>query len=319
MGTLTVYDAQGKKYSPTGNATGTSQRIKDMALASMRVAIEPDERQVTGYFRAKETANSRAEQFYGQYTDRSTAEPLADFVNAVRTQIDEWGHTLDDSDDSMEVFQALGNQRRATVPGSDKDLTILEELASDREVAAVGVSGANAAVGLLQEFADQYSVAISNSTNTDALSEFDIVIITGRYQGIEPLAQTTDRWKEAKQSLKQELVGEEISSIKDSVRTLNRDFGMSSDEIQRRVPELEAVSSGDGVGSQSGNAASTGEKLKRTLLSPQVAKYLFIGAIMLILLIGGLWGAGNFFGIGPLSENNRIGEWIVRKMVGLNL
>jgi len=306
MSTLTVYDAQGNEYSPSGGATGTNQRIKEMALASMRVAIKPDSRQVTGYFRAKETPNSRAEQFYGEYTDRSTAEPLADFVNAVRTQIDEWNHTLDESDDSMAVFNALANQRRTTTPGGEKDLRILEELAGDREVTAVGVSGANEAIGLLQEFADQHSVAIADSTNTDALSEFDIVIVTGRHQGIEPLGQTTGRWKEAKQSLKRELVSEEISAITESVRTLKRDFGLSSDEIQRKVSGLEASNSGGKGSSQLGGSASTGEKLKQTLLSPQVGKYMFIGAIVLIVLIGGLWGAGTFAGIGPFAESNEI-------------
>lgn len=292
MSTLTVYDAQGNEYSPSGGATGTNQRIKEMALASMRVAIKPDSRQVTGYFRAKETPNSRAEQFYGEYTDRSTAEPLADFVSAVRTQIDEWNHTLAESDDSMSVFKALTNQRRATVPGSEKDMRILEELVGDRAVTAVGVSSASDAVGLLQEFADQHSVAIADSTNTDALSEFDIVIVTGRHQGIEPVGQTTGRWKEAKQSIKRELVSEEISSITESVRTLKRDFGMSSGEIQRKVSGLEASSSG----SQSSKlgSASSGGGLKQTLLSPQVGKYMFIGSIVLILLIGGviLFGGG---------------------------
>ena len=294
MSTLTVYDAQGNEYSPSGGATGTNQRIKEMALASMRVAIKPDSRQVTGYFRAKETPNSRAEQFYGEYTDRSTAEPLADFVSAVRTQIDEWNHTLAESDDSMSVFKALTNQRRATVPGSEKDMRILEELVGDRAVTAVGVSSASDAVGLLQEFADQHSVAIADSTNTDALSEFDIVIVTGRHQGIEPVGQTTGRWKEAKQSIKRELVDEEISSITESVRTLKRDFGMSSGEIQRKVSGLEASSSGGRRGSQLGGSASTGEKIKQTLLSPEVGKYLFIGSIVLILLIGGavLFGVG---------------------------
>jgi len=306
MSTLTVYDAQGNEYSPTGDATGTNQRIKEMALASMRVAIKPDSRQVTGYFRAKETPNSRAEQFYGEYTDRNTAEPLTDFVNAVRTQIDEWNHTLEESDDSMAVFNALTNQRRATVPGSEKDIRILEELADDREVTAVGVSGANEAVGLLQEFVDQHSVAIADSTNTDALSEFDIVIVTGRHQGIEPLGQTTGRWKEAKQSLKRELVDEEISSITESVRTLKRDFGLSSGEIQRKVSGLDSPSSGGGGRSQLSGSASTGEKLKQTLMSPQVGKYLFVGAIILIVLIGGLWGAGTFLGVGPLAESNEI-------------
>ena len=300
MSTLTVYDAQGNEYSPSGGATGTNQRIKEMALASMRVAIKPDSRQVTGYFRAKETPNSRAEQFYGEYTDRSTAEPLADFVSAVRTQIDEWNHTLAESDDSMSVFKALTNQRRATVPGSEKDMRILEELVGDRAVTAVGVSSASDAVGLLQEFADQHSVAIADSTNTDALSEFDIVIVTGRHQGIEPVGQTTGRWKEAKQSIKRELVSEEISSITESVRTLKRDFGMSSGEIQRKVSGLEASSSG----SQSSKlgSASSGGGLKQTLLSPQVGKYIFIGAIILIVLIGGYFGATQFGILGSPPE-----------------
>ena len=311
MSTLTVYDAQGNEYSPSGGATGTNQRIKEMALASMRVAIKPDSRQVTGYFRAKETPNSRAEQFYGEYTDRSTAEPLADFVSAVRTQIDEWNHTLAESDDSMSVFKALTNQRRATVPGSEKDMRILEELVGGRAVTAVGVSSASDAVGLLQEFADQHSVAIADSTNTDALSEFDIVIVTGRHQGIEPVGQTTGRWKEAKQSIKRELVDEEISSITESVRTLKRDFGMSSGEIQRKVSGLEASSSGGRGGSQLGGSASTGEKIKQTLLSPEVGKYMFIGAIILIVLIGGLWGAGTFAQIGPFAESHVIGGKVV--------
>ena len=305
MSTLTVYDAQGNEYSPNGDAIETNQRIKQMALASMRVAIKPDSRQVTGYFRAKETPNSRAEQFYGEYTDRSTAEPLADFVSAVRTQIDEWNHTLAESDDSMSVFKALTNQRRATVPGSEKDMRILEELVGDRAVTAVGVSSASDADGLLQELADQHSVAIADSTNTDALSEFDIGIVTGRHQGIEPVGQTTGRWKEAKQSIKRELVDEEISSITESVRTLKRDFGMSSGEIQRKVSGLEASSSGGRGGSQLGGSASTGEKIKQTLLSPEVGKYMFIGAIILIVLIGGLWGAGQV-GVGPLAPSYEI-------------
>lgn len=303
MQPLTIYDTSGQKYTPTGT-TGTNKRIKRMALAGMRIAIKPSEREITGYFRAKETPNSRAEQFYGEYADQNAAG-LTGFVNAVHAQLNEWNHTLDESDSSMAVFREISNQRRTRKPGSDKDRRILQELAGNREMTAVGVSDVNKAIGLLQEFADHHSVAIADSTDADVLSQFDIVITIGKHRGINPVGQTTDRWEEVGQALKREFVNKEVNSITESVQTLKQDFGLSGDEIQRKVSGLEATDSGSQNSKLGSDSASSG--IKGTLLSPKVGKYIFILGLILILLIGGLWAAGTFVGIGPFADSSDLG------------
>jgi len=292
MSTLTVYDAEGNEYTPDGEATGRSERIKELNLASVRFAAEPQERRVTGYFRAKETQTARAEQYYAEFTARNTTDPIGEFTDALRTTLDEWGYILDESTDEMAVFQRLENRGQATTPGSKNGLTILQDLVANRHLTNVGVDSSDAAVGLLFELADNHSVAITNAEATNSLSAFDVTVTVGRYSGIEPLGETETRWEQAKQSLRDQLVGAEIDTIKQSVQTLKRDHGLSAKEIQQKVPGLSAT--GSAGPSPRRRPASKGERIKRTLLSPKFGKFLFIGAMVLLVLLAGFYGATQF-------------------------
>ena len=304
MATLTVYDAEGNEYTPDGEATGRNERIKKLNLASVRFAIEPQERRVTGYFRAKETQTARAEQYYAEFTARNASDSIGDFTNALRTRLDEWGYILDESADEMAVFQRLENPNRATTPGSKNDRTILRDLATNRQLTNVGVGSPDAAVGLLSELVDNHSVAITSAEAT-SLSAFDVAITVGRYSGIEPLGETDARWDQAKQSLRDQLVGEEIDTIKQSVQTLKRDHGLSADEIQRKVPGLS--STGSTGPTPRGRPASKGERIKQTLLSPKVGKYMFILAVIALVLLGGFYGATTLGFVTIGGDSNAIG------------
>ena len=288
MATLTVYDAEGNEYTPDGETTGRNERIKELNLASVRFAIEPQQRRVTGYFRAKETQTARAEQYYAEFTARNASDPVGEFTDALRTRLDEWGYILDESAGEMAVFQRLENPDRASTPGRKNDRTILQDLAADRQLTNVGVGSPEAAVGLLSELADSHSVAITSAEAT-SLSAFDVAITVGRYSGIEPLGETETRWDQAKQSLRDQLVGEEIDTIKQSVQTLKRDHGLSAAEIQRKVPGLS--STGSTGPSPRRRPTSKSEQIKQTLFSPKVGKYMFIGAVVLLVLLGGFYGA----------------------------
>jgi len=304
MATLTVYDAEGNEYTPDGETTGRNERIKKLNLASVRFAIEPQERRVTGYFRAKETQTARAEQYYAEFTARNASDSIGDFTNALRTRLDEWGYILDESADEMAVFQRLENPNRATTPGSKNDRTILRDLATNRQLTNVGVGSPDAAVGLLSELVDTHSVAITSAEAT-SLSAFDVAITVGRYSGIEPLGETETRWDQAKQSLRDQLVGEEIDTIKQSVQTLKRDHGLSADEIQRKVPGLS--STGSTGPTPRGRPASKGERIKQTLLSPKVGKYMFILAVVALVLLGGFYGATTLGFVTIGGDSNAIG------------
>ena len=288
MSTLTVYDAEGNEYTPDGKSTGRNERIKELNLASVRFAIKPQERRVIGYFRAKTTQTARAEQYYAEFTARGGNDSIGEFTSALRTRLDEWGYILDESAGEMAVFQRLENPDRASTPGTKNDRTILRDLATNRQLTNVGVGSPDAAVGLLSELTDGHSVAIT-SAEAASLSGFDVAITVGRYAGIKPLGETETRWDQAKQSLRDQLVGEEIDTIKQSVQTLKRDHGLSADEIQRKVPGLS--STGSTGPSPRGRPTSKGEQIKQTLFSPKVGKYMFIGAVVLLVLLGGFYGA----------------------------
>jgi len=292
MPTLTIYDSEGNEYSPTGNATGTSQQIKDLNLASVRFAVQPGrETRFVAYFRAKETEHARAEQFYAEYTTRDPSNPAGAFIDAIKNQVDQWGHTLDTSADEMAVFQTVQNAHRTTAPGSKNDRTILNELLTGRQLVTVGVSDAKAALGLMQSFDGSHSVAITDSQNADSLSGFDLAIVMGRHRGIEPLGSTVDRWERTKQSLQTQLVNEEINQIKQSVQTLKQEHGLSSSEIRNRVSRKVPALSTSSSGGNNRISGSQDDSITDKLLSPQVGKYVFIGSVVLLVLLAAGWGA----------------------------
>ncbi|WP_281194053.1 collagen binding domain-containing protein [Halorubrum sp. F4] len=290
MPSLRVYDTKGNEHSPTGEAGRSNERVKDLFYDGVRLAIETGrERKFTMFFRARETRNARTEQFYAVYTTRDGS--MREFIDALRDRIEsEWGYTIDDSADDMSVFRAL-DAGQTSLPGSTQDRAILEELIGSRQGGTVGVRDAEGALGLVNEFMGTYNrAAVADSPESNALSDFDLVVAPNGSSGIVPVGGTEERWESTKESIRSRLIDEEIASINESVQTLSREHGLSSSEIRRRVsqrvPALSAPSSG---GSTTDRLSSAGSSSRFDMA--EIGKYVAIAAVVLIVLIGGFFGA----------------------------
>ncbi|MFC5134572.1 MULTISPECIES: carboxypeptidase-like regulatory domain-containing protein [Haloferacaceae] len=297
MPSLRVYDTKGNEHSPTGEAGRSNERVKDLFYDGVRLAIETGrERKFTMFFRARETRNARTEQFYAVYDTRDGS--MREFIDALRDRIEsEWGYTIDDSADDMSVFRAL-DAGQTSLPGSTQDRAILEELIGSRQGGTVGVRDAESALGLVNEFMGTYNrAAVADSPESNALSDFDLVVAPNGSSGIVPVGDTEARWESTKESIRSRLIDEEIASINESVQTLSREHGLSSSEIRRRVsqrvPALSAPSSG---GSTTDRLSSAGSSSRFDMA--EIGKYVAIGAIVLIVLIAAFFGASAFGLIG---------------------
>jgi hypothetical protein len=284
MSTLRIYDTKGNAYSPDGTSAGTDEQIKELFYAGVRLTIRSDHRpEIRLFFRARETRNARTEQFYAVYSADSHSALLQDVIDELTTRIEsEWGYTIDDSSEEMQVFRDL-KRRNTAVPGNNTDRDILSELITSRNAATVGVADERNALGLLGEYLGEYDkAAIADSTDADVLSTFDLVVTPGDHRGITPLGETEARWESTSRSLRDKHIKQEIASISESVKTLSRDYGLSDGEIRKRVqssvPALKAPATNSNLGSRGTQSDDD------SLLSPQVGLYVAVGAVVLLVL-----------------------------------
>ena len=293
MPSLRVYDTKGNEHSPTGDAGRTNDRVKDLFYDGVRLAVETGrETTFTTFLRARETRNARTEQFYAVYTTRDGS--ITEFIRALRDRVEsEWGYAIDDSADDMSVFRAL-DVGATSLPGSDRDRSVLTELVGSREGATVGVRDAEHALGLVSDLMGQYDrAAIADSPESSALSAFDLVVTPDGSRGIAPLGDTEDRWESTKESLRSQHINQEIASINDSVQTLSREYDLSSSEIRDRVTQrVPALSPPRAGGTRADSLASSGSSSRFDLET--LGKYAMIGALVLIVLLAGAWGAMQF-------------------------
>jgi hypothetical protein len=178
MSTLRIYDTKGNAYSPDGTATGSDEQIKELFYGGVRLAIRSDHRrEISLFFRARESRNARTEQFYAVYSVDNSTAPLQDLISDLTTRIEsEWGYTIDESSDEMQVYRELKRGNTA-VPGDSTEQDILAELITSRNSVTVGVSDERNAIGLLSEYLGQYDqAAVADSTDADVLSTFDLVV-----------------------------------------------------------------------------------------------------------------------------------------------
>jgi hypothetical protein len=286
MSTLHIYDTKGNAYSPDGTATGSDEQIKELFYAGVRLAIRSDHRQeITLFFRARETRNARTEQFYAVYSADNSAAPFRDLINDLTTRIEsEWGYTIDDSSEEMQVYRELRRENTA-LPGSNIEQNILSELIASRNPVTVGVSDERNAVGLLSKHLGEYDkAAVADSTDADVLSTFDLVVTPGGYRGITPLNETEAQWESTSRSLRDEHIKQEITSIRDSVETLSQDYGLSNNEIRKRVQTSVPALKPPATSSNLGSTASGSDD--DYLIPPKVGLYVAIGAAILIVLLG---------------------------------
>lgn len=302
MSTLRVYDTKGNAYSPDGTTSGTNEQIKELFYGGVRLAIRSDHRQeISLFFRARESRNARTEQFYAVYSADNSTAPLQDLISDLTTRIEsEWGYTIDESSDEMQVYREV-KRRNTAVPGDSTEQDILAELITSQSLVTVGVSDERNAIGLLSEYLGQYDqAAVADSTDADVLSMFDLVVTPGDYRGITPLGETEARWESTSRSLRDKHIKQEITSIRESVETLSRDYGLSNGEIRKRVqssvPALKAPSTSSNLGSRGTQSDDD------SLLSPQVGLYVAVGAVVLLVLFAAVTiGPGVLASIGVID------------------
>ena len=306
MSTLRIYDTKGNAYSPDGTATGSNEQIKELFYGGVRLAIRSDHRQeISLFFRARESRNARTEQFYAVYSVDNSAAPLQDLISDLTTRIEsEWGYTIDESSDEMQVYRELKRGNTA-VPGDSTEQDILAELISSRNSVTVGVSDERNAIGLLSEYLGQYDqAAVADSTDADVLSTFDLVVTPGDHRGITPLGATEERWESTSRSLRDKHIKQEIASIRESVETLSRDYGLSNGEIRKRVqssvPALKPPATSSNLGSRGTQSDDD------SLLSPEVGLYVAIGAVVLLVLFAAV-NFGVLASLGLTDGGNQTG------------
>lgn len=284
MPTLRIYDTKGNAYSPDGTASGTNEQIKELFYGGVRLVVRSDRRQeISLFFRARKSRNARTEQFYAVYSADNSRAPLQDLISDLTTRIEsEWGYTIDESSDEMQVYREV-KRRNTAVPGDSTEQDVLAELITSQSSVTVGVSDERNAIGLLSEYLGQYDqAAVADSTDADVLSTFDLVVTPGDYHGITPLGETEARWESTSRSLRDKHIKQEIASIRESVETLSRDYGLSNSKIRKRVqssvPALKAPATSSNLGSRGAQSDDD------SLLSPRVGLYIAVGAVVLLVL-----------------------------------
>ncbi|WP_080510194.1 carboxypeptidase-like regulatory domain-containing protein [Halorubrum distributum] len=284
MPKLRIYDTKGNAYSPDGTGTGSDERIKELFYGGVRLAVRSDHRQeISLFFRARETRNARTEQFYAVYSVDDSPTPLQDLITDLTTRVEsEWGYTIDESSEEMQVYRELKHGNTA-LPGGNTEQDILSKLVASRNPVTVGVSDERNAIGLLSEYLGEYDqAAIADSTDGDVLSTFDFVVTPGEYRGITPLGETEGRWESTSRSLRDKHIKQEITSIRESVETLSREHGLSNGEIRKRVqssvPALKAPATDSNLGS------TASESDDDYLIPPKIGLYVAIGAVVLLIL-----------------------------------
>ncbi|QUO48666.1 MULTISPECIES: carboxypeptidase-like regulatory domain-containing protein [Halorubrum] len=321
MSTLRIYDTKGNAYSPDGTATGSNEQIKELFYGGVRLAIRSDHRQeISLFFRARESRNARTEQFYAVYSVDNSAAPLQDLISDLTTRIEsEWGYTIDESSDEMQVYRELKRGNTA-VPGDSTEQDILAELITSRSSVTVGVSDERNAIGLLSEYLGQYDqAAVADSMDADVLSTFDLVVTPGDHRGITPLGATEERWESTSRSLRDKHIKQEIASIRESVETLSRDYGLSNGEIRKRVqssvPALKPPATSSNLGSRGTQSDDD------SLLSPEVGLYIAIGAVVLLVLFAAVTFGPSLLGLdsGDAGDQSTVSGALIDNTTGQQL
>ena len=211
MATLNIYDSEGNQFDAVGEKTDEiNNQIEQFTLASVKIIAEPNYKRVTGYFRASpRNDDQRSEQFYAEYVDQSSKKPYINFVNAVASRLNDWEYDLEYGTDSMEVLQTISGRQWNVTPGEQDDVKKLKQIINSSELTTVGVSGAQEAVGLSREFAAEHSVVIMGKETFSVVSDYDIAIVVGDYEGIEPLELTEEKMKQEEIEESQEGNGDE--------------------------------------------------------------------------------------------------------------
>ncbi|WP_137284512.1 hypothetical protein [Halorussus salinisoli] len=318
MPTITIYDSEGKQYSPDQATAERNERIEEFFFAGVRLSLNLSHgAEIIAFFRARESKTGRAEQYYAQYQiqtfDRSA---LAQFKTAIEERASELGLELDTSGQDVQVFRELGTDP-GSPPGDDFDRKLIEQLLQQRRRVKVGVGSYTKALALLSSLnlSNARQIAIADDGQKDVLSDYNLVIEQGPHQGIQPIGKTKSDFEDTQSQREDQYIKEKIQHIKSEAVDIQKNTSISEDELQRRleqkIPVLSTSRSSSHTSSRSSTSSTSsrhrGNKRNDSLLnSKSLPRRVFerIGGgktlvlfISILLIICGLTGVLYFSGI----------------------
>lgn len=210
MAELDIYDSEGNKISETGEVISErNDTINELSLSSVRLVADPDRQLVTGFFSVT-SADGDKKELYAVCVGEDIERPYVEMVNEGLDEIKSRGYEVDYSPASMDVIEKISGRQWNTQPGTSRERRALRDIVPSSKVITVGVSGVEEALALSREYAADHSVTVMETETFSTVSDYDLAITIGDYDGIQPLGTTIDKMDAV------ELDGESDSSEEDS-------------------------------------------------------------------------------------------------------
>ncbi|MFB6120559.1 MAG: hypothetical protein ABEJ68_05520 [Halobacteriaceae archaeon] len=290
---IDIYDSTGNEYTSGDTGSGIGREIEDYFFAQVRVAFRLRSRkpEIVLFFRAREHASGRAEQFYAVCRGSRRDDMFGDYLSALRRTVeDDLDMEFDTSGDDMRVFNELTGVPPLQMDSYER--RALSKALSRGHNVEYGVGDERTALALLKDVIaeDSASVAISDKGRTDALDDYDVVAELGTYNGITPIGDTEAKLDRVKEDLEGELVDAKVEEIRDAVQDLSTNTSLSRTQIRNRLQrdisvlgDESARLGGDansggtsgfpGAGSSGGSFGDDSDRRKRLLIMVGVALF----------------------------------------------
>lgn len=196
MTEITIYDSQGVPVDDDN--TEQNQQIEEFFFDGVKILVDTtDGYELTLFFRARDSEAGRAEQYYAVYqTDKSTGL-FERFERSLQEQVEEvHGMILEMDADDAQLVPLLSS--KPPLPDTDTKQNTISSMLIDGTQLTIGVETPKAALGLIRHYiaspADQ--IAVVNSIDDEMMIEYDFVIESGAYSGIEPVGDTEEAFGE---------------------------------------------------------------------------------------------------------------------------
>lgn len=239
MSELTIYDSKGRRYTADGPTSEQNDRIEDFFFAGVRLAIDASSvPEVITFFRAKESANARSEQFYAVYSGARSRDLLVEFKRELEDRVEtEWGHILDTSTDDMAVFRELDRTHDA-VPGDQSTHDAVARLLNDGERLQFETATVEGAITFIGEFLRSgaaQKVAVCTDATSSTLSSYDLVVAPGGSADLTPVGGTESKLAIGRQQQQEDAVRNRVQQVKDAIGRMQSVSGLGDTDVRNLV------------------------------------------------------------------------------------
>lgn len=170
MRELTFYNSTGEKIDTESGAVLNTEdeTIKKVVLSGLKLDIDPEDRRVRVFFRARKNVHDRSEQFLAEYINTETTRPLIELSAGVKQHIEQWGfeHAPMDRDKQDPLLELMETPQQSKFPTDHIDQAVLERQIETDQQTHVDVAGNKTALGILSALGGDCSVVITSKRDT---------------------------------------------------------------------------------------------------------------------------------------------------------